>query len=182
MTIQYSLRSVLRYSSVAMLAIGLAGSAHGQDRDGAIPGSDPMPPASNALNQQQMSTLNSYWTVERRASAVPMAAPTQDAALGSAGPKVTRSATDPNALPTLVPGWNPNSGLAPPQPGTKIVMKDKLGTSPKDVALQAYGSPPSNPLDFANYGKFQRWTLFGNYLVYPRSVLGKLFFYPAWSR
>ncbi len=38
------------------------------------------------------------------------------------------------------------------------------------------GTPPANPVDYPGYGKFARWTWYGNYLTFPTSTIGKLFF------
>ena len=40
---------------------------------------------------------------------------------------------------------------------------------------QAFGVPPTNPLN-GPYGPFQRWTMQGTYLPWPRAIHGKFFF------
>ncbi len=126
---------------------------------------------------QLQSGRSGFWTAERMKNAKPAPTPKADSQQGTVIPN--RTLNQPaDAFPTLYPGWNPKSGK--PQPGKKDVKVFK----PSDTALQstivhsrqAFGSPPSHPVDYANYGKFQRWTWFGKYTTYPTSTIGKMFY------
>jgi hypothetical protein len=74
--------------------------------------------------------------------------------------------------------------LEPPHPLTRYELDGKQwknsapfpGRLGFGVEPMAFGSPPANPVDYPNYGKFARWTWYGNYLTYPTSTIGKLFF------
>jgi hypothetical protein len=79
------------------------------------------------------------------------------------------------------PGWRPGIG---PQPGTEA----RLEIAPDDPLYEIllggeqpqtsppFG-PPGFPVDYGNYAPFNRFTWNqGNTLVYPVSVVGKLFF------
>ncbi len=118
-----------------------------------------------------------YWTAEKMRNATPM--PLARGIVSSAEIEAARDA-QPRVMPgdpMVIPGWNPASGRPQPEPGARIEVE--LGST-RTAAQPTYtvppGSPPANPIDYANYGPFQRWTHFGRYLTYPRSVIGKLFF------
>ncbi len=132
---------------------------------------------SGQSSAQALAATMAYWTPERMRNATPAVATPSTSTVSqvpAAGQIVAR--TQPAGKVVTIPGWNPNSGLAQPNANSRIT----LGLSKQSGGVaspNAYGGPPPvNPTDFANMGKFQRWTLFGNYLKYPRSVLGKLFF------
>lgn len=134
--------------------------------------------SSSAQSGQSDAEIRAYWTAERMASAQPMpnpgfiVEPVSDSSVPAA---IERMPAD--AYPTTIPGWNPNSGL--PQPTEEdivVINPDHPAYTPTElVAPQDFGTAPTNPLD-GPYGPFQRWTLFGKYVNYPRSVLGKLYF------
>lgn len=111
----------------------------------------------------------SYWTPERMASAVPMDLMN----VPSSAIAVSRAdAVSTGAAPGALPGWNPQSGLAQPTWSDAIEFE----SPDQSVSSQSFGSAPSNPVDYDNYGKYQRWTWYGRYLTYPTSVIGKMFF------
>ncbi len=125
-----------------------------------------------------------YWTPERMAAAKPMPLPervwSQEQGTSTPAP--------PPALgnPGFAPGWDPRSGLEPPDPLTRyeIIAGDPAFGwywAEQDARLRATspqicGTPPANPVDYYGYGKFARWTWYGNYLSFPTSTIGKLFF------
>lgn len=126
---------------------------------------------------QTAEEVISYWTPERMRDAIPM--PMPKAIIRGDEPVVSPTHGLPeDAYPGYAPGWDPNSGLPQPDPMTRIEI---IPDSPLYEALfgakpMAFGSPPSNPVDYPNYGKFARWTWYGRYLTYPTSTIGKLFF------
>jgi len=132
-------------------------------------------PASDVAAQAQ-ATLE-YWTPERMRQAIPMPMPS----VAPSGDDVVREGSLPaDAIPTLIPGW-PGKGPQPgpdarieicaDDPGFNQIMGYELPqTSPPFI------DPPANPLDFINYAPFNRWTWCANYLAFPTSTIGKLFF------
>ncbi len=122
---------------------------------------------------QSAAQIQAYWTAERMASAQPMPAPAGNSAANSA--YAATPAPMPAADMVVQPGWNPNSGL--PQPTLADAVVIKKGSSTQNLAQPqaVYGSPPSNPRD-GPYGPFQRRSLMGKYVNFPRSIIGKLFF------
>lgn len=135
-------------------------------------------PATGKSAAQMAADTRAYWTAERMAAAKPANMPMVNSAMSkkAAGVLTGRPA---DAFPTVVPGWSPESGK--PQPTAKSVMTFRPGTPQYNRIMataqpQTFGSPPANPVDYANYGKFQRWNWYGNYLLFPTSVIGKMFF------
>lgn len=127
---------------------------------------------------QQAAQVQAYWTPERMNAAQPKPTPMVDAANRVSVQSVV-SNRPADAYPTMIPGWSPNSGL--PQPTLKSMQVFTPGTPGYErlmgpVQPMAFGSPPSNPVDYPNYGKFQRWTWYANYLIYPTSTIAKMFF------
>ncbi len=115
-----------------------------------------------------VSETLSYWTPERMRQAKPLDVISVDPAKVA---PMNAEERPPLGEPGVMPGWDPQSGLPQPKPGTII----KLNKVQPQYSVPP-GTPPSSSTDYANYGPFQRWTHFGNYLTYPRSVIGKLFF------
>lgn len=153
----------------AILAALFAGSASAQE----IASS----PAAGPIAQQAAQTL-AYWTPERMSAAIPKPAPVADAASRVAVQSVV-SNRGADAYPTVVPGWSPTSGQPQPAPNSRKVFApgtDEYRSIMAAAQPMAFGSPPSNPVDYPNYGKFQRWTWYANYLIYPTSTIVKMFF------
>jgi hypothetical protein len=121
-----------------------------------------------------------YWTPERMAAAIPLDVP------GVVDKGLPRPAAPlpGDARPGFAPGWDPKSGLEPPDPLTRYELDDEQWASfaaylegqARANGPAAFGSPPANPVDYPGYGKFARWTWYGNYLTFPTSTIGKLFF------
>jgi len=121
-----------------------------------------------------------YWTPERMAAAIPLDVP------GVVDKGLPRPAAPlpGDARPGFTLGWDPKSGLEPPDPLTRYELDDEqwasfaahLDGQARANAPDAFGSPPANPVDYPGYGKFARWTWYGNYLTFPTSTIGKLFF------
>lgn len=167
--------------SLGMMAL-LCGAVAGAGASDQAPG--PVSMSSEQMTGQQPMAVVNYWTLERMQAAKPLDVP-KVLDLGLTRMSVTvKPTTDP---PALSPGWDPNSGLEPPAPGTVIRLDPSepngfhaaaasFGLTNSSVAPQTFGSPPANPTDYPNYGKFARWTWYGNYLTYPTSTIGKLFF------
>jgi V8-like Glu-specific endopeptidase len=165
-----------RIHTFSVMAVALAlmtGSTFAQNG----PVSMTLQPAIEA----QAQAIREYWTPERMRGATPMPFP----AAPVTGAEVTTSAETelpPEAYPGFAPGWRP--GRAPqPDSGSRIEI------TPDDPQYQLlfggeqpqtsppFSDPPSSPTDFGNYAPFNRFTWnAGNYLAYPISVIGKLFF------
>ena len=121
-----------------------------------------------------------YWTPERMAAAIPLDVP------GVVDKGLPRPAAPlpGDARPGFTLGWDPKSGLEPPDPLTRYELDDEqwasfaahLDGQARANAPDAFGSPPAHPVDYPGYGKFARWTWYGNYLTWPTSTIGKLFF------
>ena len=180
MQIQNLIRNIVHCSSIAMLTIGLVsalmGTAYGQEaRDVKIEYDTVV--NSPVQSRQAMAATMSYWTADRMQNAAPMVARSPGAARST--PVERQKAYDSSAAPVFVPGWNPNSGLPQPKRGARIVLdkpEQKISSRQTNAIPLALGTGAAHPIDWNGYGKFQRYTLFGNYLKFPRSVLGKLFF------
>jgi len=130
-----------------------------------------------AAQATSAEAVEDYWTEERMANAKPMPFPEVEASEGVAA----MSATDGlplDAYPMMLPGWNPDSDEPMP------TFDDLIEIEPDDayydqimgVTPMSWGSGPSYPTDYANYGPFQRWTWYGRYMTFPTSVIGKLFY------
>lgn len=122
---------------------------------------------------QSAAQIEAYWTEEAMAAAIPMEPPAVLAESVS-----TEAFAAEEDLPLMImPGWDPSSDA--PQP----TEHDMVTIEPGDPGFEsmtlatplAFASPPSNPKS-GPYGPFQRWTTFGYYLAFPRSIIGKLFF------
>lgn len=126
-------------------------------------------PGSSAAATSQ--ALMNYWTPARMAAAQPMPIPGR---LIDPTKPVTRQAQPVPAAPrTLVPAYPPGQIPAVEQ---RIELPE--GTpyfGQTSAAPMDFGVAPTEPLN-GPYGPFQRWTMEGNYLVWPRSIHGKLFF------
>jgi hypothetical protein len=121
---------------------------------------------------QRPDDVLAYWTPERIAYAEPMPTPTVIIQAYEAQPVIepdTYELTD-YGVPAVVNGHPPG--------GDEYIPKEQTFPEAQDLSAepQAFGSPPTNPLDNAKYGKFQRWTMHGKYTSWPRSLHGKLFF------
>lgn len=129
------------------------------------------PPLTEAQAISQANAINAYWTPERMAEAIPMPTPT----VMVTEDDFERQATDSFEIdgpPGLVNGHPP--GGAPYVPFVQtFAQSDAAPMSTADT--QDYGTAPTNPED-GPYGPFQRYTMHGKYLNWPRSVHGKLFF------
>ena len=134
---------------------------------------EPPGPVSNSADNVQGQTapaIAAFWTQERMNSAVARDIPgtLEYEPRGISG----QAQADPEP-PGILPGWNPASGKPQPTLADAVTYPAQ---GPQLIAGQAFGSPPSNPVNYSNYGKFNRWTWYGRYLTYPTSVIGKLFF------
>jgi V8-like Glu-specific endopeptidase len=132
-----------------------------------------------ALAESQ--AITDYWTPERMKNAIPKEPPARPVTESGGGVQSSMEAVFSwDAVPGFAPGWKPGKK---PQPdanaASEITSEDALAG-----VLQGYAqpqtsppfSPPASPTDFGNYAPFQRWTWDGNYLQYPVSTVGKLFF------
>jgi V8-like Glu-specific endopeptidase len=111
--------------------------------------------------------VEALWTDELIKSAVPLDM--------EVDPDPQAAEMDINSLPMepplIIPGWN-GEGL---EPDFEPIELDIAGVEP-DVS-PPFASPPSSPTDYCNYAPFQRFNFPGAYMRYPRSTVGKLFFY-----
>lgn len=116
--------------------------------------------------------IMNYWTPERMAGAQPM--PSPGVLVDTTKPAAAKGAvTSPPGVPTLVAAHPP--GQIPATPRIRQLTDDKYALGQAGATPMDFGSAPTEPLN-GPYGPFQRWTMEGNYLVWPRSVHGKLFF------
>ncbi len=147
--------------SIALLSLGVSASyAQGVSNQGSYV---PM-----------QAEVEAYWTPKRMENAEPMSThrityTAEDGVSATAG-------LPEDAVPMMMPGWHPKSGLpVPDKTSIKLIPQNtqRSGYTPQPLT---FGSPPSNPTDYANYGKHQLWTWYGRYLTYPTSIHGKLFF------
>jgi V8-like Glu-specific endopeptidase len=122
------------------------------------------PQVSNADAVTQAALA--YWTPERMAEAVPMPMPERFAENLPAQQNLQVFAGNPG----FVNGWLPGSGEYVEQ-----VQAFPRSDIASQSLLQAFGAPPTNPLS-GPYGPFQRYAMQGNYVGWPRSFIGKLFF------
>jgi hypothetical protein len=114
--------------------------------------------------------VEDYWTPERITNAQPMPIPTVI---------ITSTEQQPiyqdikHGVPTTINGHFPGGGEYTPQVQT---FPPSGGGAQAVMVNQTIGPGPSHPTDYVNYGKFQRWTMHGKYVGWPRSIHGKLFF------
>lgn len=129
---------------------------------GTLTAQQPGPVTSPGIDDGEAQAILDYWTAEQMASAIPMEPPVRD------GLPLSRSASTAmlEGDPGLVSGWPPGGPY-----------DEQRQTFPRgeESSAQAFSTPPTNPLS-GPYGPFQRWTMQGTYLNWPRSIHGKLFF------
>jgi len=153
-------RCTLCFSALALVLVG-SGNVTAQV-DGTVSSPSPLPNAAQEVED--------YWTPERIARAEPMPTPTWI---------ITSTEQQPiyqdieQGVPGAINGHPPGGGEYTPQVQTFPPSGEGAQAA---TAPQAFGPGPSNPTDYANYGKFQRWTMHGKYVTWPRSIHGKLFF------
>ena len=151
-------RCTLCFSALVLVLVG-SGNVTAQV-DGTA--SSPLP--------SEPQEIENYWTPERIADAQPMPMPTWI---------ITSTVQQPidqdieYGVPTTINGHPPGGGEYTPHVQT---FPSSGGGAQAGGGPQAFGPGPSNPTDYANYGKFQRWTMHGKYRTWPRSIHGKLFF------
>jgi hypothetical protein len=121
-----------------------------------------------ALTQtaNDIQAIYNYWTPQRMAAAVPMEPPPQLVSNLPASGTETVTYGDPG----FVNGW---------MPGSQPYVEQRVSfprTRPESLfAPQTFGVAPTNPLS-GPYGPFQRWSMHGTYLGWPRALHGKFFF------
>lgn len=132
------------------------------------------PQQLNTVEKMKTKQIRDYWTPDRMKNA-------KDRELLRTSPSNSSSSNllnfNLNDGPGYIRGWAPKSGVVPPKSGSNVIQLKSRGiplASPSEVT--SFGSAPANPLDYANYGPFQRWTWYGNYLSFPTSTIGKMFF------
>lgn len=113
--------------------------------------------------------VEAYWTPSMMASAVPMTPPPQLVENLSADAMGARM---DYATPGLVNGWVPGSG---PYIEQRMEFPRAASLPALLKAPQTFGTAPTNPQD-GPYGPFQRHSMHGTYLPFPRGIHGKLFF------
>jgi hypothetical protein len=171
--------------AAAMLAAGAGGLCHAQSED-----ESGIVTWSTQQQQPQSAGEGAFWTPERMRNAQPAPMP-QGVAPSAGAPEWSDAEAEqadlPNAPPTLIPGWSPNSGEPQPWPSRMELLNldepaadgfaESAAAMPRSYfgAPQTYGNVPTNPLK-GPYGPFQRWTMQGRYDMWPRSIHGKLFF------
>jgi V8-like Glu-specific endopeptidase len=133
-----------------------------------------------ASEEVQARAILDYWTPQRMREARPKPFP-EVLVAGSEGESSLAAELPSDASVGYAPGWRPGLG---PQPGAEA----RLEITPDDPLYEIllggeqpqvsppFG-PPGFPADYGNYAPFNRFTWNqGNTLVYPVSVVGKLFF------
>lgn len=123
---------------------------------------------------QTAADVQSYWTEDRMAGAIPMPVPNVDMPAGadSASSLTAEKSLVEVGEPGFAPAWSPNSGQPQPDPMASYTL-DELADMADAAPMQ--GSPPTNPLN-GPYAPFQRWTWYGSYVRQDTQMLGKLFF------
>jgi hypothetical protein len=123
---------------------------------------------------QAAADVQSYWTEERMANAIPM--PVPNAAMPQGADSESSLMAERSLVevgePLFAPGWSPNSGQPQPDPAISYTfdeLADLADTAPM------HGPAPSNPR-YGPYAPFQRWTWYGSYITQDTQTLGKLFF------
>lgn len=160
--------SIMTFSGLGVFLSAAQAQKGSSQPEGSVLGLD----VSTSGVAETTQSIMDYWTEERMQNAVPIPTPTHEVE-GA----VSETATVEVALGPLViyPGWNSKSGLPQPGPNDRITLTAENSHLVPDLAQpQHTGALPTNPKD-GPYGPFQRWTHFGNYLAFPRSVIGKLF-------
>lgn len=116
--------------------------------------------------------VEEYWTVERMLGAQPVPMP-----LGvypGEAAEASDQLAEPRGEPGFAPGWSPGGG---PQPTADTAFQIGDGTF---AGMTTFGVEPQHgsapTLPSGAYAPFQRWTWYGNYLAFPTSTVGKLFF------
>lgn len=131
-------------------------------------------------NYQTNEPAVATYTLEELQNAKPLPLPTVVMPEGADSPSailMEKSRQEP-VLPMLAPGWDPESGIPPPDPRVGYtITKDhplyKVATGGAD--FQTFGSAPTDPL-YGPYSPFQRWTWYGNYISQNTQMIGKLYF------
>jgi hypothetical protein len=114
----------------------------------------------------QAQAAQDYWTPDRMATAIPMTPPE----------RLVENLPSQQSLPVVsgnpgfVNGWQP--GDPPYVERTQTFSRAAMSGVSNPMA---FGVPPTNPLS-GPYCPFQRWTMQGHYLAFPRDIHGKLFF------
>jgi hypothetical protein len=137
--------SVAGFLMAAALATTISGVAAAQS------------PAPKIFNRSSASTVQSYWTPERMAAAIPKG-------------MVASGAIQPTAAPLAAGAPGAAGGSLP---GGQAINKLQL------PLLQSPSRPTAAPvpLDGAYPGPYTSWQYAGRYLLYPISTIGKLFFH-----
>jgi len=131
------------------------------------------PVIEQAAAAQTAAEVLAYWTAERMAGAIPMAAPAVvDPNAGI--PQAQGTLSDAGGAPGYAPGWDPASGVAAPG-GDVAFSFPAAAASQQDPVQPQHGTKPTNPRD-GPYGPFQRNTHPRRYTSFPTSPVGKLFF------
>ena len=127
------------------------------------------PALAPSQSQSQAQAIMDYWTPERMAAAQPMPQPTMIVKAGAAPMAAPMALGEPGVMDGNPPGggpWVPNA---------RTLSRAEAQALAAPIAPMDYGVAPTNPL-VGPWGPFQRWAMEGNYLPYPRSIHGKLFF------
>jgi hypothetical protein len=155
-----SIRPISGIIAVSLVVSQFAGIAAQQPQNN---GTETTPQGLSAAEAQ---AIQAYWTPTAMATAVPMTPPE----------RLVENLPSQQSLPVIkgdpgfVNGWQPGSGAYVER--IQTFSRAELSS----VALpQAFGVPPTNPLS-GPYGPFQRWSMHGTYVLWPRSIHGKLFF------
>lgn len=131
-------------------------------------------PQMITLEKSRANQIRDYWTPERMKNAKEREALRPSSSGGSSNKLLNPNSTDG---PGYFEGWDPKSGKIPPKSGSNVLqLSPSAITQSTSTSLTSFGSAPANPLDYSNYGPFQRWTWYGNYLTFPTSTIGKMFF------
>ena len=123
-------------------------------------------PLAQAAVQADAQAVLAYWTPDRMASAEPRTPP--ERLIENLPAQQNLPVVSGN--PGWVNGWQPG-----PEPYVERIQTFSRAAMSGTANPQAFGVPPTNPLS-GPYGPFQRWTMQGTYLPFPRAIHGKLFF------
>ena len=143
-------RRALTVGLATVLSASLGTIATAQEGEG--------PVAAPIQETQTAAQIQAYWTAERMQNAIPMEVP---GAIGSEEAVSRQAALPADAVPMVMPGWDPSSGKPQPTDADLVTLaKPAPGTN---AASPQYGfnQPPANPVAYGDYGKYQRWSWFG---------------------
>jgi hypothetical protein len=122
--------------------------------------------------EPQADAIDRYWTLERMERAQPAPFPVPPVPQSGLYVEPQESAVDLGP-PGFAPAWSPGSREPPPFPDDTFELN--FAPDAADISPMTFGAAPTDPVN-GPYGPFQRWSMHGRYVQWPRSIHGKLFY------